>query len=79
MMRGQLKPVLPGNLDLLLFDDGVVELGNSVAVDTDEMVVMIFRIENFKHRLPIDKTALLDQACIFKQIERAVDSSDAGT
>ena len=66
MMRGQLEAVLLGDFDLLLFDDRVVKLGDCVAVDTDKMVMVIVGIEDFKHSLPVDKTALLDQFCVFE-------------
>lgn len=79
VVRGQLKAVLLSDFDLLLFDDGVVKLGDSIAVDTDEMVVVVVGIENFKHRVSVGKTALFDQSCVFEQIEGAVDGGKAST
>ena len=71
------EAALLGDLDLALFDFGVVELFDPPALQADQMVVMIAYVE-FEHGAAGFKMMPLQQAGVLELGQHAIDRGEAG-
>jgi hypothetical protein len=72
-MAPKLKAMLGGHLGLSLLDERILKLKNHVAINTDEVIVMLVGNHRLVAGLPVAEVAFLSNTSIYQQFHRAVD------
>src|SRR5262249_48640600 len=72
LVRAEIEPVLPRHLVLQALDAGLLELGDAVALDADQVVVVTVTVSELVARDAVAEMALVGDAALGEQFERAI-------